>query len=122
MEAELLTKIIASGGGVGAVLYFLNWRVNKFEVEVKKTADRVEVFHREGMEKIERLVEVQHETNVQIALFNQKFYHGEERMGKMETEISALRKSDHDIRNSIHDVKNRMVTQSQIKDILSTKH
>ncbi len=84
MEAELLTKVLASGGGVTAILYFLNWRVNKFEQEVKNTADRVEVFHREGLEKVEKLIETQNNLITQISIHAQKFNHGEERMDRIE--------------------------------------
>ncbi len=91
MEAELLTKILASSGGVTAILYFLNWRVNKFEQEVKNTADRVEVFHREGLEKVEKLIETQNKLITQISLHAQKFDHGEERMASMEKALTEFK-------------------------------
>lgn len=101
MEFELLTKLLAGGGGITAVIYLLNWRINKFEKSIEQTAVKVEKFHKEGMASIEKVVDRVGELVTQVAIHNQRFMHGEDRMDRIEERLKLVGERTHVLSNDL---------------------
>lgn len=77
--------------------------------------------HREAMLKMDKWIEVTGRLVTLTEVHAKELEFGEKRFNKIDEDILLLRKSDHDIRNKIHDIRNEMVTHKQIREILETK-
>lgn len=106
MEAELLTKILAGGGGATTAIWFIYSMIK-----------RIEKMHTEGMTKLDKAIDTVNNLATTLAVHAKELEYGDKRFVKIEDDILMLRKSDHDIRNKIHDIRNTMVTRSHLKDI-----
>lgn len=106
MEAELLTKILMGGGGASTAIWFIYSMIK-----------RIEKMHNEGMTKLDRAIDTVNHLATTLAVHAKELEYGEKRFVKIEDDILMLRKSDHEIRNKIHDIKNTMVTQAHMKDM-----
>lgn len=101
MEFELFKNILLGGGGITAGIYLLHWRANRLEKSIEQTADRVEKFHKEGMVTMEKVVDKVGELVTQVAIHNQRFSHGEERMDRIEDRLKIIGERAHRISNDL---------------------
>ena len=107
MEFELLTKILAGGGGATAAIYFIYSMIA-----------RIEKMHNEGMTKLDKAIDTVNNLTTTLAVHAKELEHGEKRFLKIEEELTLLRKTNHDFRNSLHEIKNKMVTQEHLKILM----
>ena len=106
MEAELLTKILAGGGVTSTAIWFIFSMIK-----------RIEKMHNEGMSKLDKAIDTVNTLATTLAVHAKELEFGDKRFVKMEDEVAMCRASIHSIRNTLHDVKNTMVTHRQLRDL-----
>ena len=65
MEAELLTKILAGGGGISTAIWFIYSMIK-----------RVENMHKEGMEKLDKAIDTVNNLAKTLAVHANELEHG----------------------------------------------
>lgn len=118
MEAELLTKIIAGGGGATTAIWFIYYILKTGRKEAKEAIDRIEKMHTQGMTKFDRAIDTLNNLATTLAVHAKELEYGDKRFVKIEEDILLLRKSDHEIRNKMHDIRNKMVTQETLREMV----
>ncbi len=94
MEAELLTKILASGGGVTAAIWFIYSMIK-----------RVEKMHQEGMTKLDRAIDTVNNLALTLAVHAKELEHGDTRFSKIEETMELVRDRIHKLTDEVTVIK-----------------
>lgn len=103
---------IISGSGVGVTFLYFLYRI--LEKKVDTTVTKFETMHEQAMDKFGKLTKEISELTKTNAVHNTKLEHGDARFENIEAELLRVRENQHALRDSVHLVKNKMVTQEQV--------
>lgn len=117
MEAELLTKILAGGGGATTAIWFIYSMIKKRDEEAKEFKKDVKETLTVLIAKFDKLTDSINSVVLISSSHAKDIEYGEKRFVKIEDEQANHRKAIHDFREELHKIKNIMVTQDHLREI-----
>lgn len=101
MEASILNEIVNGNTAVMAVLFLFLFKA-----------------HKQAMDKLDKLTDTMAKLVTSNEIHANELEHGDKRFIAIEDEVKRMRENQHAFRDTLHYVKNKMITQEHLKTFM----